>query len=779
VSMLGRKARRDLGRQRWQYLSVAITVFLGVALFAASYDAFLNLESSYQQTYDRLRFAHVMITGGDSSELADRANGYNDVAGVTTRRQADIGIRIDGSHTLLGRVVEVPNSSQPLVNQLDVLAGSWPPSGDEHSVLVERHMSDHFDLEPGAAIEARTGTSWRALDVAATVASAEYIWPARSRQDLLTSPDDFGVIFASTTLFDALAPQSVTQTLVRFASSADTGALEAELTADALTLGASSIQTRAEQPSNAALQEDVSGFGELSFLFPLLFLSAAAMATFILLGRVVRSQQPQVATLRANGMSTRQIVTHYLSLGMAVTAAAGAAGLVAGVATGRLITGLYTDAITVPDTVTEFHPSTIGVGLALAVVTGAAAAALPASAAGRTQPAAALGGIAPQGRGGRSLLERLVPPLSRLPARWRMVLRGVGRDRRRSLSTGLGVVFALVLILASWGMVDTVDILLDRQFNQLQHEDARLYLDPAAGDVVGVLERTDGVNRVEQVVQASVVVTSRDRRYATELIAFSSDTRMHDFGASGPPDGGVVAGRSLASLLDVDLGDTVTLTSTDTPASVVLAITGFVDEPLGTLVYSSVADVAPFEKSATVPSAMVSFADGVDRDAMRETLTQVPGVVAYVDSRALYDTAQSFLALFYAFVGVMLAFGGVMAFALIFNTAAVNAAERAPELAAMKVNGAASGQLTRLLAGENLLLTVLSILPGLAAGYWVSAVFMESFSSDLFDFGLQMRGRTLVLSAGAVLVVSAVAQWPASRTVASLDVARVVRERSQ
>ncbi len=97
----------------------------------------------------------------------------------------------------------------------------------------------------------------------------------------------------------------------------------------------------------------------------------------------------------------------------------------------------------------------------------------------------------------------------------------------------------------------------------------------------------------------------------------------------------------------------------------------------------------------------------------------------------------------------------------------------------MKVNGASSGQLTRLLAGENLLLTVLSILPGLAAGYWVSAVFMESFSSDLFDFGLQMRGRTLVLSAGAVLVVSAVAQWPASRTVASLDVARVVRERSQ
>jgi putative ABC transport system permease protein len=69
--------------------------------------------------------------------------------------------------------------------------------------------------------------------------------------------------------------------------------------------------------------------------------------------------------------------------------------------------------------------------------------------------------------------------------------------------------------------------------------------------------------------------------------------------------------------------------------------------------------------------------------------------------------------------------------------------------------------------------------PGLIIGYWVSAAFMGSFSSDLFDFGLQMRSRTLVLSGVAVLAVSVLAQWPASRAVASLDVARVLRERSQ
>jgi len=164
VTVLSRKVRRDLARQRWQYLSVAVTVFLGVALFAASFDAFLNLESSYQHTYDRLTFADLTIAGGESEELAEQVETYDGVAAVTTRRQGDIGIRVDGRHSLLGRVVELPESGQPLVNQVDVLAGSWPAPGTGPAVLVERHMSDHFDLEPGSTLELSTAGSWRSRD---------------------------------------------------------------------------------------------------------------------------------------------------------------------------------------------------------------------------------------------------------------------------------------------------------------------------------------------------------------------------------------------------------------------------------------------------------------------------------------------------------------------------------------------------------------------------------------------------------------------------------------
>ena len=149
-----------------------------------------------------------------------------------------------------------------------------------------------------------------------------------------------------------------------------------------------------------------------------------------------------------------------------------------------------------------------------------------------------------------------------------------------------------------------------------------------------------------------------------------------------------------------------------------------------------------------------------------------------VDSRALYDMFQEFLSFFYAFVGIMLAFGGVMAFALIFNTISVNVAERESEYATMRANGLSQRKLASLITGENLLLTALGIIPGLIVGYAIAALFMKSYSSDMFTFNLDMNWTTLLFSALAMLVVAALSVIPAVRTVQHLDISKVVRERS-
>ena len=73
-------------------------------------------------------------------------------------------------------------------------------SGDE--VLVETHMAQHFDLSPGDTLQVFVGTGLTEVTMLGEVATPEYLFPSKSRQDLITTPDDFGVLFVPEAIGD-------------------------------------------------------------------------------------------------------------------------------------------------------------------------------------------------------------------------------------------------------------------------------------------------------------------------------------------------------------------------------------------------------------------------------------------------------------------------------------------------------------------------------------------------------------------------------------------------
>jgi putative ABC transport system permease protein len=442
------------------------------------------------------------------------------------------------------------------------------------------------------------------------------------------------------------------------------------------------------------------------------------------------------------------------------------------------------------------------VGVGFGVVAGLAAAWAPARAALRVSPADAMRGDTPVHGGRVSLAERAIPPLRRLPSRWRMTLRGVGRNPRRSLSTVVGVVLGLVLVFVSWGMVDTTEVLVNRQFGEVDRQSSQVFYERSttAADVSAVAGAA-GVAAAEPVAQLPVAVSAGmggagSTGYGTQLTAFVPGTTMHGFlspdGSAIPlPDAGVLLGSALEGQVGVNVGDPVMLSFPTLGATAQTSVAGFVSEPLGTSAYiarpaleqmlASARPAVPHD-ALTAPgvgSVMAQVAEGADASAVRGELLDLPGVSVVVDSRALYDVAQSLLGFFYVFVGVMLVFGALLAFALIFTTMSVNISERTGELATMRAGGFGLGSIARLLTGENVLLTAVGIVVGLPLAVLTASLFMASFSSDLFQFDLVVRPRTLVVTALAMLVVALLSQIPGIRSVGRLDLGRVVRERSQ
>ena len=780
TTALHKKALRDLRRRLPQVAAIGATVMLGVLLFVASYDSFRNVQASYDRTYDRTHFADLTVTGGDSDTIAAAVHDAAGVERIATRTQADRPMAI-GATKLVGRVVGMPTANGRGINEIDLIAGRLPDPARPDEVVVERHTADTFDLAAGKQIRVFDDTAWRDVTVSGVVQSPEYLWPARNRQDLLGDPHAFAVVFAPESLARTLSARTTpNQALVEMAGSA-TQSDRDRVTSLLRSAGAMNIEDRGDQPSNAALRQNFNGFRVMAVGFPAMFLSAAAIAEYLLLTRLIYTERPIIGTLLALGARRHAVVRHYVWYGGFVATVAALAGvLIGGVAT-SLYTKAYASLLKLPDTVIVHRIPTAAIGFALGLATGVIAGLIPAIAAARIAPAEAM-----RGDGVRPIR---IGPVTRASARWtlipvvfRMALRSLTRSRRRTVATMVGGVLALVLILASTSMLTSVRAMVDTEFDQVQRQDATVLVAPGANDVDAQLQSLPGVAVVEPAAIARVTVVVNGHPYPTSLTGLEPATVMHGFrnpdGASRSlPAGGVLAGAALANKLGVRVGDDLTVVPSTGPArSIHLA--GLVDEPLGTALYSTNATARSIT-NAESNGYLLRFGNGADRDRVRATASGFSGVVAYTDNRAVENQLRSYLVIFWVFAGATLVLGALLAFTVIYVTMTINLAERTGELATLRATGAPIRRLTATVAIENIAVTLLAVPIGLAAGVGAGWLFLRSFNNDLFSLHLSVGASALTLAAIAVTAAAAVSQLPAARLIKRIDVAKVVRERSQ
>jgi len=780
TTALHKKALRDLRRRLPQVAAIGATVMLGVLLFVASYDSFRNVQASYDRTYDRTHFADLTVTGGDSDTIAAAVHDAAGVERIATRTQADRPMAI-GATKLVGRVVGMPTANGRGINEIDLIAGRLPDPARPDEVVVERHTADTFDLAAGKQIRVFDDTAWRDVTVSGVVQSPEYLWPARNRQDLLGDPHAFAVVFAPESLARTLSARTTpNQALVEMAGSA-TQSDRDRVTSLLRSAGAMNIEDRGDQPSNAALRQNFNGFRVMAVGFPAMFLSAAAIAEYLLLTRLIYTERPIIGTLLALGARRHAVVRHYVWYGGVVATVAALAGvLIGGVAT-SLYTKAYASLLKLPDTVIVHRIPTAAIGFALGLATGVIAGLIPAIAAARIAPAEAM-----RGDGVRPIR---IGPVTRASARWtlipvvfRMALRSLTRSRRRTVATMVGGVLALVLILASTSMLTSVRAMVDTEFDQVQRQDATVLVAPGANDVDAQLQSLPRVAVVEPAAIARVTVVVNGHPYPTSLTGLEPATVMHGFrnpdGASRSlPAGGVLAGAALANKLGVRVGDDLTVVPSTGPArSIHLA--GLVDEPLGTALYSTNATARSIT-NAESNGYLLRFGNGADRDRVRATASGFSGVVAYTDNRAVENQLRSYLVIFWVFAGATLVLGALLAFTVIYVTMTINLAERTGELATLRATGAPIRRLTATVAIENIAVTLLAVPIGLAAGVGAGWLFLRSFNNDLFSLHLSVGASALTLAAIAVTAAAAGSQLPAARLIKRIDVAKVVRERSQ
>ena len=774
---------RDLLADKWLFIAVTVVIFLGVAMFGSSFMAYQNLKSSYDYSYEKLGFADftIKVTAAPPS-VVDELERLPGVRAVTGRLDTDIGVSLPGEtgYGLVATAISLPPDERPRVNDLKLESGAYLTSAGRYAVLIEKSFAEYHGLEVGDSVRLDGVSGEIDFTIDGIVASPEYIFPAKSKNEFFVSQATWGVVFFSEDVIpDLTGAGDINQFCVLIDEQADLETVIGRFEDSLAPYGVVDIVPIDEQPSNAGLKMDLQEFSEIAEIFPMLFLFVGAMTTFILISRIIQRQRGQLGLMRAIGYSRRQVLFHYLGFALFIGVIGSITGIVAGYLLAETITDLYITMLGLPYKITSVHWMAVEEGIIIGILPCLVAGIFPALSAARLRPAAAMR-TPPPAAGREPFLEKVFPFLKRMSLLWKMPLRNIFRNRRRSIATVLGVVFGTVLILASAGFLDSIDNLFVQQFEKIQAYDARVgFARPVASGIAGSVLDWEGVNETAPVLEVPAEFRRGDGSFSTFVIGMPPDNGLYGlYSSEGDPaaltDGGILLTGAIEDSLAVDVGDTV---SVITPfGSMDFTATDFVNQPMGSYGYITLEDARRLVGGQDVITGILLDVDPAAVPGLRDTASRELGVVSVEINAELKDQMSELMDLIDVLMWVMLGFGVILALMVVFTMISVSLIERRREIATMRTLGERSGRIAAMITIENLVLGIVGLAIGIPLGYAVTLYLMTLMETDMFSFELVFYTRTYLLTAGAIIVVMLLSQLPGIIGLNRLDLAKVTKE---
>lgn len=803
--VLFRKTMRDLLSNKGQTIALVAIVTLGILCFIALIGAFNNLGSSYQKMYDKTNFADVTFEVESAPESAiDEVLKVKGVDKVTGRLQLDTGYLLPSDEPIRARLIGLPDDKRPDVNDIWIEDGHYFKAGDKDVAIVDSHFADVYDLEVGDDVTPIIQGEKTPLEIIAIATSPEYIIVTPGdAQSLASTAESFAVLFVPlpylqdaynlentvnnlAVLIDETKPKESTS--FDNTEEADEGKTDPiiddiEEVLEPYQLKSTTLQE--DQASNEALQLDLDSYEALAKTVPIIMLLIAAISIFMTLGRTVTAQQPQVGLMKAIGYTNGAIFLHYLLVALFVGLIGALLGVILGLAFAGFITSFYARELGLPTISVSFYPEMVVFGVLLSLFSTLLGGVFPARSATKRLPAEAMkyDPAAVTIAGHKSIFERIFKT-----GIWgSLTIRNVFRVPRRTISNVLGIIFAFVLVLMSWSWVDSLENMLDKGFNQVAQWDDQVTFNTAQDETtIAEIDSWDDVIDTEPVIVAPAEVKAVEPDSDAEedeiditLTVFNPKQKMVNLDLIKTKKANMKVEDALAKdkliltpiaaeKLSLSVGDQVIVSTYLGELSLELtAIADQLNDGQGYIGTETLADT----QYAGLFNMLYLTTDPDQADQIKQDLYKLPNAASVQSLQEARETYDLLLALFYAFVGVMLVFSLAMAFALLYNGITITITERQREFSTMRSIGTSEGRIGSQLIIENVIIWLIAIVPGWLLGWWLSVEIGNTLSTEWFNFRVTIDPLTFVFASILILAVMVLAGIPAFKRLRKVDLA--------
>lgn len=786
MSALHRKLRRDLLHMRGQAITIALVVSSGVAVLVMALSSYDSLRGAQQRFYTGWRFADAFAEFKQApATIMNDAARLPGVAQADARLVWNVLLDVPGvRQPVMGRFITLPRNGNTRLNQVHVRSGRLPDPSRPNEVLVSEAFAIKNGYRLGDSITAVINGRKSEFRLVGFALSPEYIH-AINVQAPLADDRRYGIFWvAYGTLAAALDMQgSVNSLAIRFAPGAQPQSVLHALDGLLDRHGGLGAYLRKDQPSHQVVTSEISQQKSMAQSIPVIFMAVAAFLLYTVMNRLVGTQREQIATLKAVGYSNTDLSLHYLQMVGIVVLAGALLGIALGAWMGRGMTVLYGEFFRFPSYIYQLRPAYPILAGGVSLVTGWLAAMFAVRWVARLAPAQAMRPPSPP-MFRKSLLER--SGLTRvISPEGRMVWRNMSRRPVRTMLTTLGLALSVAVIMLGlfWG--DSVNYIVNQQFFQVQRWDAQvLFVQPVGENALTELRAKPGVRAAEGARSVAVRVHAGARSRLTLLTGLSPGSRLTVITDRNDmplpvPQSGIIISSLLAAQLHAKPGDGIRIEALEGKRPVIdTVIAGVSGDKVGTNAYAPLTQLHAWMKEGHLISSANLTIDAAHVNELYRHLKNEPKVLSVTDKsemvRSFWDTTGRNIMIFVSF---FIAFAIVIAVGVVYNSVRIALAERAWELATLRVLGFTNGEVSRLLLREMAVETVLGIPLGFWCGYWMCVLAIALFSSDTFQIPMVIERPTYTLSGLIVLGAAILSAAVVRRKVNQIDLVGVLKAR--
>lgn len=508
--------------------------------------------------------------------------------------------------------------------------------------------------------------------------------------------------------------------------------------------------------------QDADRIANIARVFPAVFFVVAALISLTSMSRMIEEQRVQIGTLKALGYNKLEISMKYIIYALLATLIGGLVGMCIGFRLlPDLVASMYEMMYTLPKPEFPFRINIGIVGLIFALISTVGATICTCIKELKENPASLMLPRAPK-PGKRIILERIKPIWSRLKFTQKVTARNIFRYKKKFLMTIIGVAGCTALIVAGFGIRDSVSQMIPTQYGEIFKYDGVVTLNDDL-PVSRIKEETENIKQEENVEDTiacymkTVEITNIENSQTINLVAVDSEDNLSNFIEIRSrkkeqyklDDEKVIISDKIARLLKIKVGDKITIKNTDDIEKDVIvgAITEnyiyhyiYMSEGLYNSLYG--------ENSYKPNTILIKEKEGISLDEeeklgsklLQDTET-IAGVTFLSNTKDIFSEVMEKMELV---VYILIVAAALLAFAVLYNLSNVNISERIRELATLKVLGFYNKEVFNYITKETRILTAIGILFGLIGGYFLSMYIIKTCELDMFMFIQKVKAMSFI-----------------------------------